>query len=315
MPWVSIGASVAGSAVSGLLGSSSAKKASKEANKIAREQMNMIANQQNRASNNLQPFVNTGVIANERLGDLLGLTTPKGYAPRPTRDKVYNDYLSYHYGKYGRNLETGSDIGQFNNYVDQEYQRQLAEWEDGLANYNATEGDYSSDYGSLLDPFTNEDFVKDPGYEFRMAEGEKGLNRAFAARGGYDSGAALKAINRYNQDYASNEFSNAYNRDANNKSMTYNFLSGTSGAGQNAAGTLGGLGANAASAQANALGQGSQQAAQYQMQGAQAVNNAIQSGIGNSIYALRTAQTQPVYGSGATYGSGGSSSLPPWYLS
>lgn len=316
MPWVSIGASVAGSAVSGLLGSSSAKKASKEANKIAREQMNMIANQQNRASNNLQPFVDTGDAANQRLADLLGISSPKGYDPRPTRDNIYNQYLSEHYQKYGRNLETGSDIGDFNNQVDLRYNAALKNWEQGLANYQPQSGDYASDYGSLLKPFTNEDFLKDPGYDFRMAEGEKGLNRAFASRGGYDSGAALKAINRYNQDYASNEFSNAYNRDSNNKSMTYNFLSGTSGAGQNAAATLGGLGANAVNAQANALGQGSQQAAQYQMQGANAINNAIQGGLANSLYALRTAQTAPVYGSGGSiYGSGGSSSLPPWYLS
>ena len=60
--------------------------------------------------------------------------------------------------------------------------------------------------------FSLADFLKDPGYEFRLAEGEKGINRAAAARGMWDSGATGKALTRYGQDYASGEYGNAYNR-------------------------------------------------------------------------------------------------------
>lgn len=318
MPWVSIGASVGGSLISGALGSSSSKKAARDARKTALEQQAMIINQQNAAKGNLQPFINTGDAANERLSELLGLSSPKGYAPKPTRDQAYNDMLDQHYRQYGTNLTKDSDLGYFNNRVDEIYQDNLREWEKGLADYQTKEGDFSSDYGSLLDPFTNESFVKDPGYQFRLNEGTKGIDRASAARGGYDSGSTLKALARYNQDYASNEFGDAYNRDASDKSRTYGFLSGTAGAGQNAAGTLAGLGANAAQSQANALGQGTQMANQYNMQGAEAWNNAIQSGIGNSLYAMRTAQTAPVVGysgGSSVYGSGGASNRPAWYLS
>ena len=52
----------------------------------------------------------------------------------------------------------------------------------------------------------------DPGYEFRRVEGQRGIESSAAARGSILSGGTLKAIDRYNQDYASNEFQNVYNR-------------------------------------------------------------------------------------------------------
>lgn len=58
-------------------------------------------------------------------------------------------------------------------------------------------------------------FQKDPGYQFRLDEGNKGINAAMAARGMGNSGAALKSLSRYGQDYASNEYQNAYNRQNN----------------------------------------------------------------------------------------------------
>jgi hypothetical protein len=51
-------------------------------------------------------------------------------------------------------------------------------------------------------------FQTSPGYEFRLAEGEKALERSAAARGGLMGGRQMKAMTRYGQDYASNEFSN-----------------------------------------------------------------------------------------------------------
>lgn len=60
--------------------------------------------------------------------------------------------------------------------------------------------------------FTAADFNKDPGYDFRMQEGQKALERSAAARGGLQGGAFGKALSRYGQDFASNEYGNAYNR-------------------------------------------------------------------------------------------------------
>lgn len=52
----------------------------------------------------------------------------------------------------------------------------------------------------------------DPSYKFRLGEGLKALERSAAARGGLISGGALKAAQRYGQDFASQEYGNAYNR-------------------------------------------------------------------------------------------------------
>lgn len=60
--------------------------------------------------------------------------------------------------------------------------------------------------------FNPDMFKEDPGYQFRLDQGMKGLNNSAAARGGLLSGAALKAADQYNQDYASGEYGNAFNR-------------------------------------------------------------------------------------------------------
>ena len=128
--------------------------------------------------------------------------------------------------------------------------------------------------GSLMDEFTGEDLVSDPGYAFQLAEGNKALDRRFAAGGNYFSGAALKGATRYAQDYAGTKFNEAFNRDAATKAQRYNFLSGGVSSGQNSAAmtgqagqaTAGAIGANttglgnalggAAIAQGNALASG-----------------------------------------------------------
>jgi len=55
-------------------------------------------------------------------------------------------------------------------------------------------------------------FQADPGYGFRMSEGLKALERSAAARGGLVSGGAGKALQRYGQDLASQEYGNAFQR-------------------------------------------------------------------------------------------------------
>lgn len=100
--------------------------------------------------------------------------------------------------------------------------------------------------GELTDAFTLGEFVQDPGYEFRLGEGNKAIERAARARGMYMSPATVKELLRYGQDFASNEFSNAFNRDMANRTSKYNMLSGAAGGGQTAANTIGNAGQNMA---------------------------------------------------------------------
>jgi hypothetical protein len=55
-------------------------------------------------------------------------------------------------------------------------------------------------------------FKEDPGYQFRLSEGMKARDRSAAARGRLLSGAQEKAITRYGQDVASEEYGRAYQR-------------------------------------------------------------------------------------------------------
>jgi hypothetical protein len=61
-------------------------------------------------------------------------------------------------------------------------------------------------------PFGMQQFQADPGYQFRMSEGMKALERGAAARGGLLSGSTLRATQRFGQDLASQEYQNAFNR-------------------------------------------------------------------------------------------------------
>jgi hypothetical protein len=57
-----------------------------------------------------------------------------------------------------------------------------------------------------------DDFEADPGYQFRMDEAMKALNRRAAAQGMTNSGSTLKELARFGQNLASQEYGNAYNR-------------------------------------------------------------------------------------------------------
>jgi hypothetical protein len=51
-----------------------------------------------------------------------------------------------------------------------------------------------------------------PGFQFRLGEGLKALEKSAAARGTLLTGGTLKGLQRYGQDYASNEYQNRYNQ-------------------------------------------------------------------------------------------------------
>lgn len=102
-------------------------------------------------------------------------------------------------------------------------------------------------------PFGMAQFQADPGYAFRLAEGQKALERSAAARGGLLSGAAGKALTRYGQDMGSQEYMNAFNRYQTERAARLQPLQSLAGVGQTTANTLGSYGQNYAN-QANQLG-------------------------------------------------------------
>jgi hypothetical protein len=95
-------------------------------------------------------------------------------------------------------------------------------------------------FGSLMHDFSASDFQTDPGYAFRLAEGQKALDRSAASKGRLFSGATIKDSINYNSGAASQEFGNAYNRYQTNRATKYNQLASLAGMGQVSANTIAG---------------------------------------------------------------------------
>ena len=116
----------------------------------------------------------------------------------------------------------------------------------------------------------------DPGFQFRLQQGQQALERSAAAKGGLLTGGTAQAEQQFGQDYASNEYGNVYNRALGqyqqaynqfqqNQANQYNRLAGLAGTGQTSAGQLASAGQASASNSGNIL-----------LAGAQGQSNAIQ---------------------------------------
>lgn len=128
---------------------------------------------------------------------------------------------------------------------------------------------------SRYTPFGMSQFQADPGYAFRMSEGIKGLERSAAARGGLLSGGAMKGIERYGQDLASQEYTNAFNRYQTERNARLNPLQALAGVGQTSTNALGNAGQNYATGAGEAIGAGAQARASGYIGGANALTGAL----------------------------------------
>lgn len=198
MTWVAAGVG-GGTAVTGMLGASKAGKAQESAAKDAQRAQ--------------VPFLQRGYQGMSQLGELMGYDPTEWESRRMKRDirMGSRDELR---GMKGRDSK--------NAFIDAELQKKLDARKSG------------ANYGFLSQRFGNEQFEKDPGYQFRLDEGNKAINSSMSARGGLLSGAALKALQKYGQGFASNEFNNAYNRYTNDQTNLYNRAAGLSGMAQQA---------------------------------------------------------------------------------
>lgn len=105
--------------------------------------------------------------------------------------------------------------------------------------------------GYFNQTYTGQDIYDDPSYQFRLQQGQDSIQSSAAAQGGLLSGATLKALQNYGQDYASQEYQNAYNRFNADQTNQYNRLSNLVGVGQNAAAQTGNAGLQTGQAIAN----------------------------------------------------------------
>lgn len=141
---------------------------------------------------------------------------------------------------------------------------------DQIANLNFEKEKLLTDR-DLIANRTPYEFEQSPGYQFRMNEGLKGLERFAAAGGSLNSGSTLKAMNRYAQDYASGEYGQEFGRLA----SLAGFANQPSGSSESA--NIANMYMNQGNAQAqNLLNMGNARASMYG-----GINQAFQGTLGN----------------------------------
>lgn len=128
----------------------------------------------------------------------------------------------------------------------------------------------------------------DPGYAFRVQQGQQAIERSAAARGGVASGGTAKALDQFTQGAASDEYNNVYNRDLTTYQTNRNNLAALAGVGQtatNAQATEGQAASNniasILSNSANAQGNAFQNAAAATASGYAAAGNLWGNAVGN----------------------------------
>ncbi len=200
-----------------------------------------------------------------------------------------------------------NQANETNKYIYDTNRADMQPWRDAGAGVlpQLTEG--LAPGGRFNSDFSMSDFQKDPGYDFRMAEGMKALERSRAAKGGLYGGATGKAIERYGQDYASGEYTNAFNRFMAQRDQQFNRLSGLAGTGQTATNQVANYGMNYANQYgANVTGAANARASGY-VGGANALGSGVNSYLAynsnnNLLNAIRPpSNSSPNINSGGGY--------------
>jgi hypothetical protein len=205
-----------------------------------------------------RPFYNAGYRATAALMDMTGLDRSK---PKP--DAAQNPQTSY----------AGSS----------KFARAASSVISRAAQENRDPEDY--DPGDLS-AYPKYSYQQDPGYQERLDEGVRVRERSASARGVLSSGGTLRGVERFAQDYASNEYQKVYDRIAT--------IAGYGrGAASESAGVVVNTGANAGNALVNA---GEARASGYVAQGNAWSNAFNQFGMmaGKGMFGGQMSQPSPV---------------------
>jgi hypothetical protein len=297
MPWIAAGGAILGGVLGGFGSSSAAKKQQRAAENATAVQRKAA----DRAMDMQMPFYEGGKEAQNKLMELMGLDV--GYDPQVYEDtyrRLRQEASDAHAAQYGFGFDNGPG------WADVEFagaEKGLREQAMQMAKqqYQANPRAKSGEFGSLLKKFSDEDFQADPGYQFRMDEGMRGVEGGAAARGGLLSGAALKAIQKYGQNFASNEYGNAYNRFNADQTNKFNRLTGMIQSGQGSAQQIGNAAQNFGQQAGNNLIQGGN----AQASGIMGTTHALVGGINQGINAYQQNQLMNLIRQPAASGWGG----------
>lgn len=122
-------------------------------------------------------------------------------------------------------------------------------------------------------------FAADPGLAYRRKMGLDALQNSAAARGGLISGKTYKDLERFGQEFGTQEYTNAFNRYRTQRNEQVNALRTLAGVGQTSASELGDAGRSYASGAGNAYMAGGRARAAGTVGGANAITGALGQGI------------------------------------
>lgn len=266
----------------------------RESGTVAMNQLSMLMGLPGYESGANANAYNPNALANAKLVDTSsGIPQMNGalYSSNADYRKAWDDMAAWHQGRFGQGYTEGSNVNDIERSIraslqpaiNAEKAAQATQAQNGLATPNAN-------FGKLSKSFTMADYQADPGYQFRLDQGNKSVEQSAAARGSQLSGATMKALQKYGQGVASDEYGNAYNRFNNDQATQFNRLSGIAGTGQQQVNALGQAGQNFANAvgnntmnTANQIGQNTMGAADARaasyMQTARGINSAVGTGI------------------------------------
>jgi len=236
-----------------------------------------------------EPFRQAGLAGQNRLLHLLGLTVPTGAEGGASdymslRQQLLPQYTTRSQlpSTFVQAGEGSSELpGQFVSNVDEAALNAAIQQRMQSMPTQQAGGSTDPAFGSLMRDFGMSDFQADPGYAFRMGEGQKALERSAAARGGLMSGRAGKDMMRFGQDLGSQEYGNAFNRFQTNRSNKLNPLQSLAGVGQTATNQVAGAaGEYGRGAGETIQGAGDARASGY-VGRANAWNSALGTGVNN----------------------------------
>lgn len=154
--------------------------------------------------------------------------------------------------------------------------------------------------GYLTQQFSPQDFAAgiDPGYAFRLQQGQRALQGQQNAAGGLLSGNSLAAMQDYTQGQASQEYGNAFNRFQTQRGNIYNTLASMAGLGQTSLGQTGQLSGQTSQNVGNAISGAGSAIGAGQVASANAIGGGI-TGAGNGyMLSQMLSQRNPLIPSG-----------------
>lgn len=253
----SVGAAI-GSIAGGIIGADAAGDAADAQLKSSREAVAEQKRQYDLNRQDLAPYREVGTAGLYKLANLLGIDTGQGTGATPGTSAFtplsYADWAKTQGNTYtttptprtghqsmgGYVIDTWNGPGQTvagSGATQAGYQKYLAA-NPARSATPAYGGTHDASFGSLLKKFDANDLANDlvyqNGLQFGLDQGTQAIENRARASGSSDSGAVLKELLRYGNDYATTKTNDAYNRYTNDNTNIYNKLAGITGTGQNA---------------------------------------------------------------------------------